>query len=106
MSLNLASAAHALRGDFDESRRLGEERLAVAREVLGREPTGAYEAWWRLETLAEDHAAAEGWAARGYDQLMSYGDVAHASTQAVNRAVSSYLLGRFDDARRYADACR
>jgi len=37
---------------------------------------------------------------------MSYGDVAHASTQAVNRAVSSYLLGRFDDARRYADACR
>ena len=106
MSLNLASAAHALRGDFDEARRLGEERLAVAREVLGREPTGAYEAWWRLETLAEDHAAAEGWAARGYDQLMSYGDVAHASTQAVNRAVSSYLLGRFDDARRYADACR
>src|SRR5439155_7203761 len=47
-----------------------------------------------------------GCAARGYDQLMSYGDVAHASTQAVNRAVSSYLLGRFDDARRYADACR
>jgi class 3 adenylate cyclase len=106
MSINLASAANALRGDFDEARRLRDERSAVALELLGREPAGAYEASWRLETLAGDHAAAEEWAARGYDLLMSYGDVAHASTQAVNRAVSSYLLGRFDDARRYADACR
>jgi len=106
ISFNLTSAVYALRGDFDEARRLRDEELAVSRELLGRVPSGAYEASWRLETLAGDHAAAELWAHRGYDQLVSYGDRAHASTQAVNRAVSCYLVGRFDEARRYAAECR
>jgi class 3 adenylate cyclase/tetratricopeptide (TPR) repeat protein len=106
ISFDLTSAVHALRGNFDEARRLRDEELAVSRELLGRVPNGAYEASWRLETLAGDHAAAELWAQRGYDQLLSYGDRAHASTQAVNRAVSCYLVGRFDEARRYAAECR
>jgi tetratricopeptide (TPR) repeat protein len=106
MSIDLTSAVHALRGNFDEARRLHDEELAVARELLGRVPSGFYEASWRLETLAGDHGAAEVWAQRGYEQLLSYGDRAHASTQAVNRAVSCYLVGRFDEARRYAAECR
>jgi class 3 adenylate cyclase/tetratricopeptide (TPR) repeat protein len=106
MSIDLTSAVHALRGNFDEARRLHDEELAVARELLGRVPSGFYEASWRLETLADDHAAAEMWAGRGYDQLASFGDHAHASTQAIFRGVSCYLLGRFDEARRYAAAGR
>jgi tetratricopeptide (TPR) repeat protein len=106
MSIDLTSAVHALRGNFDEARRLHDEELAVSRELLGRVPSGFYEASWRLETLAGDHAAAEVWAGRGYDQLASFGDHAHASTQAIFRGVSCYLLGRFDEARRYAAAGR
>jgi tetratricopeptide (TPR) repeat protein len=106
MSIDLTGAVHAFRGNFEEARRLHDEELAVARELLGRVPSGFYEASWRLETLAGDHGAAEVWAQRGYEQLLSYGDRAHASTQAVNRAVSCYLVGRFDDARRYAAECR
>jgi hypothetical protein len=106
MSIDLTSAVHALRGNFDEARRLRDEELDVTRELLGRVPSGVYEASWRLETLAGDHGAAEVWAQRGYDQLVSYGDRAHGSTQAVYLAVSCYLLGRFDEARAYAAECR
>jgi hypothetical protein len=105
-AMNLTGAVYALGGNFDEARRLGDEGLAMARDLLGRVPAGFYEASWRVETLAGDHAAAEVWAQRGYDQLVSYGDRAHGSTQAVYLAVSCYLLGRFDEARAYAAECR
>jgi len=106
VTMNLTSAVHALRGNFDEARRLGDEGLAMARDLLGRVPAGFYEASWRVETLAGDHAAAEMWIGRGYDQLASFGDHAHGSTQAIFRGVSCYLLGRFDEARGYVTAGR
>mgnify|MGYP003693689873 CR=1 FL=1 len=71
----------------------------------GAEPVSTkHRGAWRHS--AGDRAAAEVWAGRGYDQLASFGDHAHASTQAIFRGVSCYLLGRFDEARRYAAAGR
>jgi class 3 adenylate cyclase len=106
LAIGVRSAVEALTGHFDEARRLRDDALAGLREVFGQEPPGSHEASWRLETLAGDAEAAEAWARKGYERLMAFGDVAHATTHAAYRGISCYDLGRFEDAWRWAEECR
>jgi tetratricopeptide (TPR) repeat protein len=106
LAIALQAAVETLTGRFDEARRTQETARIVLREIFGQEPAGSFESTWRLETVAGEPKAALEWARRGYDQLMSFGDLAHGSTAAINVGISSYELGRFDDAWRFAEECR
>jgi tetratricopeptide (TPR) repeat protein len=100
------SAVLAFTGRYEEARRMWELGRDALREIFGHEPAGPFESRWRIETVAGDAEAALEYIRIGYDRLMSYGDLAHASTSAVNLAISSYDLGRYDDAWRWAEECR
>jgi class 3 adenylate cyclase len=106
MAVGLRSFVAVHRGRSDEARRLQDAAVEVFRDVLGYVPSGSIEARWRLEMTAGDPAAAESLAREGYERQMASGDVGHASTSAGHRAVSCLQLGSFDDARRWAAACR
>ena len=41
-----------------------------------------------------------------HTSLLEHGDIAHASTAAGERALTCYLLGKLDEARRLATDCR
>ncbi len=106
LAISLRAAVEALKGHFDDARRLRDEAIEALREVFGQVPAGGFEASWRLETLAGDAEAAEMWGRKGYELLGSYGDVAHGTTAAVNTGISCYDLERFDEAWRLAEECR
>ena len=106
MSLMIRAASAAMKGEHDRARELTAEGFDVAVEVSGRPPQGHYEATWRIETLAGDHAAAEEQARIGYERLSAVGDVGHLSTAAGKWAQTCFHLGRFEDARRLAAECR
>jgi hypothetical protein len=102
----IGGAIESLLGNFDEARRLYDEGAGQLRELGEPPPGGSFEARWRMETLADNPAAAEAQISQSYDLLHSAGDLAHASTAAVFRAISCFDLGRFDDAWRFAEECR
>jgi len=95
-----------LLGHFEEARRLLAEADAVSHEVLGRENGAVLEWSHRIEMLAGDPAAADAYARRSYEWLHGAGDLAHSSTAAGTRAITSLALGRTEDARRFAAECR
>jgi len=96
----------ALVGRFDEARRLLAEADALSHEVLGREHGAVLEWSHHIETLAGDPVAADSYARRSYEWLHGAGDLAHSSTAAGLRAITSLELGHTEDARRFAAECR
>ncbi len=98
--------AAGMLGRFEEARRLSDEAMRLGAELRGSVPPGAYESRSRIESLAGDHEAAEGFATKAYDLLVSLDNVANSSTSAGMLGVALLRQGRLDDARRWAGVCR
>jgi class 3 adenylate cyclase/tetratricopeptide (TPR) repeat protein len=93
----------AMNGAFEQARELV-VRGRTLLEDLGLQVECALvdmEAW-RVETLAEDHVAAERELRRAYDSLSAVGEKFILSTAAGFLAETYYELERFDDVRRLA----
>ena len=104
----LAARAHAqgMLGRFDEARALLGRATEVQFELQGYVPSGFEEGLWRIEMWAGNLEAADRHGQANHAAMLKFGDVAHASTAAGERASTCYLLGRFDEARRLATECR
>lgn len=94
----------AMEGSFDEARQLSGLGGDIA-EALGARLTGAAAAGQlgQLELFAGDAEAAERAFRRHYEILDEMGDEGHKSTGAANLARALCVLGRFDEAERYAE---
>jgi tetratricopeptide (TPR) repeat protein len=98
----------AMRGNFDEGRRLQESAVNLFRE-LGHDVdattvdghTGAM-----IELLAGDPAAAERCARRSYGELERMGEVGYRANTAAYLSKALAELGRFDEALELAEAAR
>jgi class 3 adenylate cyclase/tetratricopeptide (TPR) repeat protein len=102
------SVARALRGDFEESRRLWGETIRVLEErgsginvAMGK---GLFGGW--LEDVAGDSAAAERCQREAYETLEELGESGFRSTIAGELAHSIYAQGRYDDAERFAQSSK
>ncbi len=92
-------------GAVDEARTLYDQAFALATELYGS-VGGAKEGRSNFESMAGDLDAAEMWIRLHHDELIEKGLVGYSSTAAGEWALILYLQGRFDEARRLADACR
>ncbi|HZD81185.1 MAG TPA: adenylate/guanylate cyclase domain-containing protein [Actinomycetota bacterium] len=106
LALMTRAVLAAMVGDLEGARSLREQGFDMAKELFGEVPAGGLEAGWQSEMLAGDPRVAEGLARLQYEQISTYGDVAHASTVAGHRATSLLELGQVEEARRLADECR
>jgi tetratricopeptide (TPR) repeat protein len=96
----------AMLGRFEEARRLSDEAMRLMVELRGSVSPGIYEERSRIESFAGDHEAAERFAGKGYDLLVSLDNVANSSTSAGMRGLALLRRGRSDEARRWAEVCR
>ena len=83
----------AIRGEFEPARVLMDESLQLCRELgiwLGE--SECCEARGRLEALAGDHASAERWIRRSFEEQLARGEHGHAST--VGLWLSEVLVDR------------
>jgi class 3 adenylate cyclase len=96
----------AMLGRFEEARRLSDEAMRLVVELQGSASPGIYEARSRIESFAGDHEAAERFAGKDYDLLVSLDNVANSSTSAGMRGLALLRLRRSDEARRWAEVCR
>jgi class 3 adenylate cyclase/tetratricopeptide (TPR) repeat protein len=108
-ALLLAAIAHleAMRGNFDEARRLYRESRAMLEE-LGWSFLAAQTSFdsGPVELLAGDPAAAEAELRRDYETLERMGEKNYISTTAALLARAVYEQGRLDEARVYTDVSR
>ena len=88
----------AMLGRFDDARAL--VAAAIERQAsYGAEVGGLTFYSWYVESLAEDHLAAEREAQRAYEKLENEGSIALSSTVACQWAQSLYKLTRYDEAK-------
>ncbi|HVE63898.1 MAG TPA: adenylate/guanylate cyclase domain-containing protein [Mycobacteriales bacterium] len=93
----------AMAGDFDAGRKLVFDGRALLADLgLHFFVAGSAQISGLVELLAGDAVAAEEEFTRGYGYLRDLGEKAHFSTLAAHLAQTSYLLGRYDDAARFA----
>jgi tetratricopeptide (TPR) repeat protein len=108
-ALLLAAIAHleAMRGSFDEARRLYRESRAMLEE-LGWSFLAAQTSFdsGPVELLAGDPAAAEGELRRDYETLERMGEKNYISTTAALLARAVYEQGRYEEAKTYTDVSR
>ena len=101
MVTNILAALRAMRGDFDDARRLYRDAQEMLRE-LGATVVGAstsLETAW-VERLAGDLSAAERELRRDYGALEELGEKYLLSTVAGELGRVLYLQGRLDDAEQ------
>ncbi len=100
------STLEAMRGRFDEARRLVDAGIGVLRELNPLQFAAAAYFGFLVEMLAGSPEAAEETVRRGYESLERMGEGAYRSGHAGLLAHATYAQGRYDDARRYAETCR
>ena len=106
LALGVRAAAEGMLGRFDEARALQARATEIQLDLEGFAASGFEEGSWRIEMWAGNLEAAERHGQANHALLLQGGDVSHASTAAGERALTCYLLGRLDEARRLASECR
>ncbi|HEX8135900.1 MAG TPA: AAA family ATPase [Actinomycetes bacterium] len=103
-ALHTLAGLHAMRGRFQEARRLGDASVAIARK-LGPNRFAAICSQFlgQTELLAGDPAAAEQWLRWGYGILERMGERGLRSELAANLARALCAQGRDDEALHFAE---
>lgn len=98
-ALRTRGVAYAMQGRFDEGRALVRQSAQIL-EDLGLKLRAAFvsDAAGFVETLAQDHAAAERELRAGYNTIEQLGERAYLSTVSALLAQAICAQGRFDDA--------
>jgi tetratricopeptide (TPR) repeat protein len=105
--LKTLSSLHALRGEFDEARRLAAESLAIMNDVgLRLAAARASVDFAMRELLAGDPLAAEAIAREGYETLDLMNERAYKCTCAALLAQALHLQGLQHEASRFAEVSR
>jgi class 3 adenylate cyclase/tetratricopeptide (TPR) repeat protein len=95
------ASAEAMRGRFDESRRLTARSTAIYEELGQPFSLAAWCQWpGMVELLAGDLEAAERIFRSGYETLVSMGEKLNLSSIAVSLAETLYLQGQHDEAEQ------
>jgi tetratricopeptide (TPR) repeat protein len=104
--LTILARLEAMRGHYDEARRLA-RRASSIYEELGQQlwVAGMANVWGPIELLAGDAAAAERELRRGYEGLELLGEKSYLSTVAGYLAGALCELGRYEEAEQFAAVC-
>ncbi|CAN5604621.1 AAA family ATPase [soil metagenome] len=97
----------AMKGDFDEARRLAAQAIAIL-ESLGRALQAAAQVQYsgHIEMLAGEWGAAAAEFRRGYDPLVAMNSKGYASTVAGQLGQALCRLGHLEEAQAFAAVCR